>query len=183
MDERFDLAVLGTGPGGYIAAIRAAQLGLRVVAIERDRPGGVCLNWGCIPSKAILSSAGLYDDIKNSRKHGIVCENVTFDYGEVIKRSRQAADRLCKGVEFLFRKNKIRLVAGTGRLTSGKSLEVSAKEDGSRPMKIEADRILLATGSTERVFPGLDVDGERIMTSREAIVAKGIPASIAVIGG
>src|SRR2546427_8821766 len=103
--ERYDLVVIGAGPGGYVAAIRAAQLGLKIAVVEKDRPGGVCLNWGCIPSKAILTSAELYEALKDGERHGIKAHGLSCDYDQVIKRSREVADRLAKGVEFLFKKN------------------------------------------------------------------------------
>ena len=121
--ERYDLVVIGAGPGGYVAAIRAAQLGLKTVVVEKDRPGGVCLNWGCIPSKALLTSAELYENLKESERHGIKVNGLSFDYAQVIKRSREVADRLAKGVEFLLKKNRVPLIAGTGRLESKNSVE------------------------------------------------------------
>src|SRR5215831_19505015 len=108
--EHYDLIVIGAGPGGYIAAIRAAQLGLKTAVVEKDRPGGVCLNWGCIPSKAILISAGLYEELKDSERHGIKVHGMSFDYAQVIKRSREVADRLAKGVGFLLKKNRVPLI-------------------------------------------------------------------------
>src|SRR4051794_29151555 len=115
----YDLVVVGAGPGGYVAAIRAAQLGMRTAVVERDRPGGVCGNWGCIPSKAILSDATLFNEVKAGAKRGIVCEGVRVDFGRVIDRSRETADRQAKGVEFLFKKNGIAYYPGTARLAPG----------------------------------------------------------------
>jgi len=117
----YDLIVVGAGPGGYVAAIRAAQLGLRTVVVERDRPGGVCGNWGCIPSKAILTDAALFAELKAGAARGIVADNIRADFGRVIQRSREVADRQAKGVEFLFKKNNVSYVEGTGRLTRGGS--------------------------------------------------------------
>ena len=179
--ERYDLVVIGAGPGGYVAAIRAAQLGLKTAVVEKDKPGGVCLNWGCIPSKAILTSAELYETIKEGEHFGVKVQGLSFDYGQVIKRSREVAERLAKGVEYLLRKNKIPLVAGTGRL-EGKNrviVETSDKET----QQIEADRVLVATGSGERTLPGLEIDGKQVITSREALVDTEIPEAVLIVGG
>ncbi len=177
--ERFDLAVVGSGPGGYVAAIRAAQLGQRVAVIEEDRPGGVCLNWGCIPSKALLSGAELVDALRNhGETFGVVAGELRLDYGKAIDHSRKTADRLCKGVQSLFKKNAITLVRGRARLTGATSLAVTGPDEGV----VEAANVLLATGSTEWVPPGVSVDGTRVLTSREALVSKTIPAHIVIIG-
>ncbi|MEW6301221.1 MAG: dihydrolipoyl dehydrogenase [Thermodesulfobacteriota bacterium] len=179
--ERYDLVVIGAGPGGYVAAIRAAQLGLRVAVVERDRPGGVCLNWGCIPSKAILTSAELYEAVKEGERHGIKTRGLSCDYAQVIKRSREVADRLAKGVEFLFRKNRITLLAGTGRLEGRNRVVVEA--DGAGAHQVEAERVLVATGSGERSLPGLEIDRRQILTSREALIDAEMPEAIVIIGG
>ncbi len=175
----FDLAVLGSGPGGYVAAIRAAQLGMRVAIVEQDRLGGVCLNWGCIPSKAILHAAELYEAVKKGVP-GLAFEKLSVDYGAVIAASRKAASRLERGVGSLMKKNRIEVVHGRGRLGAGRSLVV-AGEQGEQ--SIEAERVLLATGSTERVFAGVAVDGEHVVTSRQALEAKRLPASVVIVGG
>jgi dihydrolipoamide dehydrogenase len=175
----FDLAVIGSGPGGYVAAIRAAQLGQRVAVIEEDRAGGVCLNWGCIPSKALLTGAELVDQLRNhGDTFGVAAGSLVLDYGKVIDHSRKSADRLCKGVQSLFKKNQITLVRGRGRLASPTRVAVTGDDAG----EIDADRVLLATGSTEWVPPGVSVDGERVLTSREALVSKRMPDSIVIIG-
>ncbi|MCS6925231.1 MAG: dihydrolipoyl dehydrogenase [Candidatus Binatia bacterium] len=178
---QYDLVVIGAGPGGYVAAIRAAQLGLKVAVVERERPGGVCLNWGCIPSKAILTSAELYEAVKEGERHGIKTRGLSCDYAQVIKRSREVADRLAKGVEFLFRKNRIALFSGTGRLEGKNRVVVEANGTGAR--QIEAERILIATGSGERSLPGAEVDGKQILTSREALLDTEVPEAIVIIGG
>ncbi len=175
----FDLAVLGSGPGGYVAAIRAAQLGMRVAIVEQDRLGGVCLNWGCIPSKAILHAAELYEAVKRGVP-GLVFEKLSVDYGAVIGASRKAADRLVRGVGSLMKKNRIEVVHGRGRLAPGRSIVVSG-EKGEQV--IDATNVLVATGSTERVFAGIAIDGERAVTSRQALEAKRLPASVVIIGG
>lgn len=178
-DARFDLAVIGAGPGGYVAAIRAAQLGRKVAVVEEDRPGGVCLNWGCIPSKALLTGAELVDSLKNhGDTFGVSAGQLVLDYGKVIDHSRKSADRLCKGVQALLKKNQIELVRGRGRLASPTSVAVTGEDERA----IEAAHVLLATGSTEWVPPGVAVDGERVLTSREALASKRIPDSIVIIG-
>ena len=132
--RKFDLVVIGAGPGGYVAAIRAAQLGLRVAVVERDKPGGVCVNWGCIPSKAILKSADLYQQMKNAAAYGIVVKGLSVDYGEVIRRSRKVAEKMSKGVSFLFRKNGIELIAGNAVITSPTTVRAGDEEIGGAAM-------------------------------------------------
>lgn len=179
--ERYDLVVIGSGPGGYVAAIRAAQLGLKTAVVEKDRPGGVCLNWGCIPSKAILTSAEMYEDLKDGKHYGIKINGLSCDYPQVIKRSREVADRLAKGVEFLFKKNHIPLLKGSGRLESQNRVVIETDKNGAQ--QVEAERILIATGSSERTLPGLEIDGKQILTSYEALTDSEIPESIVIIGG
>jgi dihydrolipoamide dehydrogenase len=182
-NNRYDLAVIGTGPGGYEAAIRASQLKMRVCAIERDRPGGVCLNWGCIPSKSLLNSAETMEVIRGAGKeHGIETGAVTFDFKRVIQRSREAADKLSRGVRFLFRKNNIDLFEASATFAGPQKLALS-RSDGKPPAApaVEAERILIATGSRERLFPGMKL-GDGMLTSREALVYDQLPESIAVIG-
>ena len=176
----YDLVVLGAGPGGYVAALRAAQLGLRTAVVERDRPGGVCGNWGCIPSKAILTDAALFAELRGGAARGIVADGLRVDYPRVIARSRESADRQAKGVEFLFRKAKVAYHHGTGRLAAG-GIEVSA--DGRDGEHLRTRHLLLATGSRERTLPGLDVDGKLVLTSREALESSELPRSVVIIGG
>ncbi len=174
---RFDLAVVGAGPGGYVAAIRAAQLGMKVAVIERDRVGGVCLNWGCIPTKALLSGAELVEDLtRHGETFGITTAGLVLDYGKLVEHSRKTADRLCKGVQGLLKKNQIELIPGYGRLAGPNSVSVNDEA------LVEADQVLLATGSSEWVPPGLDVDGERVLTSREALESRQVPSRLVVIG-
>jgi len=182
-NNRYDLAVIGTGPGGYEAAIRASQLKMRVCAIERDRPGGVCLNWGCIPSKSLLNSAETMEVIRGAGKeHGIETGAVSFDFKRVIQRSREAADKLSRGVRFLFRKNNIELFEASATFEGPQKLALS-RGDGKPPAApaIEAERVLIATGSRERLFPGMKL-GDGLLTSREALVYDQLPESVAVIG-
>jgi dihydrolipoamide dehydrogenase len=175
----YDLAVIGSGPGGYIAAIRAAQLGMRVAIVEEDRLGGVCLNWGCIPSKAILHAAEMFETVKHGVP-GLRVQGLTADWPGAIDASRKAADRLNRGVASLMKKNQIEVVQGRGRLAGSGQVAVAGAE-GERT--ISAGRVLLATGSTERVFDGIQVDGKRVLTSREALESRAFPASIVIVGG
>lgn len=176
--SRYDLAVLGSGPGGYVAAIRAAQLGSRVAVIEEDRPGGVCLNWGCIPSKALLTGAELAESIRHGATFGITSEGLQFDYAKVVEHSRACADRLCKGVQSLLKKNKITLVRGRGRVAGPNAIEVEGEDAGA----VEADHLLLATGSGEWTPPGIELDDSVVMTSREALASKRRPEHVVIIG-
>lgn len=181
-DERtFDLAVVGAGPGGYVASIRAAQLGMRVALVERDRLGGVCLNWGCIPTKALLQSAHLLSLMRHSGEFGIYADNLRADFGLAVKRSREKAERLSKGIEFLTRKNNVTVYSGEARLASAKGLEI-VDGDGKMSGAIRAERILLATGSRSRMLPNIPVDGKVVLTSTEAMLLDRAPASMIIIG-
>ena len=177
--QRFDVVVVGTGPGGYVAAIRCAQLGLSVAAVEDDRPGGVCLNWGCIPTKALLRNAEIVGLFQRAEEFGITVDKWTADYAQAIQRSRRVADRMAKGVEFLFRKNKITLVPGTGTLKAGNVVEVKGK-DGVQTF--EAKAIILATGSEPRSLPGVTIDEKQVISSNGAVRIEATPASLIVIG-
>ncbi len=183
-NSRYDLVVIGSGPGGYVAAIRASQLKMRVAVVERDRPGGVCLNWGCIPSKALLNSATAMDTIRGaSREHGIEVGEVRFDFKKVIARSRAAAEKLSKGVLFLLKKNKIDYFEADAAITGPHSVSLAQIEGKPAPdaAALEAERILIAAGSGERLFPGMQV-GDGVITSKEALVLDTMPASVLVIG-
>jgi dihydrolipoamide dehydrogenase len=175
----FDVAVVGTGPGGYVAAIRCAQLGLSVAAVEDDRPGGVCLNWGCIPTKALLRNAEVVGLFHRAQEFGITVGSWQADYAQAVQRSRRVADRMAKGVEFLFRKNKITLHAGTGVLTGRNTVEVRGK-DGART--IEAKSIVLATGSEPKSLPGVSIDERQVVSSNGAVRSEARPGSLIVIG-
>jgi len=177
--EKYDLTVIGSGPGGYIAAIRAAQLGMNVAIIERDKAGGVCLNWGCIPSKAILKCAEVYNYFKKSEDYGIKHSGLSYDFSKVIDKSRNASSRLNKGVEQLFRKNKITFYKGSGKVIKENRVAILGKEEN----EIESEKILIATGSVPRTIPGMDIDGKLVMTSDEAIMHREIPDSVLIIGG
>ncbi len=176
----FDVVVVGTGPGGYVAAIRCAQLGLTVAAVEDDRPGGVCLNWGCIPTKALLRNAEVVGLFERAEEFGITVGEWRADYAQAIQRSRRVADRMAKGVEFLFRKNKITLVAGAGTLKSRNVVEVKGKEE---IQTLEARRaVILATGSEPKSLPGVAIDETQVISSNGAVRAEAKPASLIVIG-
>ncbi len=175
----FDLAVIGSGPGGYVAAIRAAQLGMKVAVVESDRLGGVCLNWGCIPSKALLTGAELVENLtQHGATFGISAAGLTLDYGKLIDHSRATADRLTKGVASLFKKNQIEWVRGRGKLVGPKSVAVTGESERA----IEAAHVLLATGSTEWAPPSIPIDGVRVLTSREALESRRMPGKLIVIG-
>ena len=177
--KKFDVVVVGSGPGGYVAAIRCAQLGLSVAAVEDDRPGGVCLNWGCIPTKALLRNAEVVHLVQTADRFGIKVDNVRPDYGEAVKRSRGVADRMAKGVEFLFRKNKITLVPGTGTLTSTTTVEVKGTAGAET---LEAGAVILATGSQPKSLPGVSIDEKLVISSNGAVRNELRPASIVIIG-
>ncbi len=178
--NEYDLVVIGGGPAGYAGAIRAGQLGKKVACIEMDRPGGTCLNWGCIPSKALLKSAELYQKMLHAADFGLSADNVGFDFEKVVTRSRTVANQMASGIEFLFKKNKIDHIKGQGQITVPGMVEI--KEGPDKGKFLKAKNILLATGCKMRPFPGLELDGEKIMTSREALARKDQPESILIIG-
>jgi dihydrolipoamide dehydrogenase len=176
-----DLIVMGGGPGGYVAAIRAAQLGMNVSLVERDALGGICLNWGCIPTKALLRNAEIYQLMQRGDEFGLLCDNVRVDFDKVIRRSRQVAERLSKGVAFLMRKNKINVVSGLGRLAGAGAVTVH-DADGASQATLRAPHIILATGARPRELPGLPFDHPHVVNSSEAMILSDIPASLAIIG-
>jgi dihydrolipoamide dehydrogenase len=175
----YDIVVLGSGPGGYVAAIRAAQLGFKTAIIEKESLGGICLNWGCIPTKALLKSAQVYEYVKHSKDFGIEASG-TPNFEAVIKRSRAVADKMSKGVQFLMRKNKIDVIMGFGKLASKGKLEITDK-DGKTQI-IEAKHIIIATGSRSRELPAMKIDGKKIIGYREAMVLPQLPNSMIVVG-
>lgn len=176
-----DLAVMGGGPGGYVAAIRAAQLGMKVALVECNKLGGVCLNQGCIPTKALLRNAEVLSLVKRAADFGISFDNLRFDFSEAVKRSRRAAQRLSKGVEFLLKKNQVALVRGRGRLASPQKIEVVGA-DGAAQEEVEARHLILATGSRPRSLPGVVPDGKRIITSDDAMILQQVPRSMIILG-
>lgn len=175
----YDVLVLGSGPGGYVAAIRAAQLGFKTAIIEKESLGGICLNWGCIPTKALLKSAQVMEDIKHASGYGITATGQA-DFGAVVKRSRGVADKMSKGVQFLMKKNKIDVVMGFGKLKSRGQVEVTAA-DGSKKI-VEGKHIIIATGGRSRELPALKQDGKKIIGYREAMNLPEQPKSIIVVG-
>jgi len=178
--QQFDVVVVGTGPGGYVAAIRCAQLGLSVATVEDDRPGGVCLNWGCIPTKALLRNAEVVGLFNRAKEFGITVGEWKADYAQAVQRSRRVADRMAKGIEFLFRKNKITLFPGRGTLKSARVVEVAGKDGAAT---LEARRaVILATGSEPKSLPGVTIDEQRIVSSTGAVTNEGRPGSLVVIG-
>jgi dihydrolipoamide dehydrogenase len=179
MSERFDAVIIGSGPGGYVSAIRAAQLGQRVAVVEADRPGGICLNWGCIPTKALLRNAEL-QLFQRAAEFGVTVDNLRADYRVAYTRSRQVADRMSKGVEFLFRKNKITLVPGRGTVTGPGAVRVQAPDGSVRTL--EARAIVLATGAAPKSLPGVPIDKTRVISSDEALRLERLPPSVVVIG-
>jgi len=174
----YDVAIVGGGPGGYVAAIRAGQLGLKTVLIEKDRVGGICLNWGCIPSKALLTNAELVRLVQRGQEFGIACDNPRFDFAAAIDRSRQVVDRMVSGVEFLLQKNKVDIMKGAGTLKSGS--EVAVEQTGD---VIRAKNVIIASGGFARTLPGVAVDGSTVISSREALELRQVPESIAIVGG
>lgn len=177
--EKFNLVVIGSGPGGYVAAVRASQLGLKTACIEKDRVGGICLNWGCIPTKALLKNAEVLNHIKHSSNFGITLSGYEVDFEKVIKRSRSVADRLSKGVELLFKKNNITKIVGSAKLLSAHEIEITS-ESGAQ--KISADKIIIATGARSRPIPSVDFDGEKVISSKEAMVLPQTPKNFVIIG-
>jgi dihydrolipoamide dehydrogenase len=180
MADTYDLVVLGSGPGGYVAAIRAAQLGMKTAIVEREQLGGICLNWGCIPTKALLRTAEIFHLMHKAGDFGLVAENIGFDAKKVVARSRAVARQLSNGVSFLMRKNKITVVMGEGKL-AGKG-KLSVTKDGKPVADIEAKHIILATGARARSLPGLEPDGKLVWTYKEAMIPEAIPKSLLVVG-
>ena len=178
-EQSFDIAIIGSGPGGYVAAIRASQLGLKTAIVERERLGGICLNWGCIPTKALLRTSELYHTLQRADEFGLQVNGVAFDLDKLVKRSRSVADRLSKGVAGLMKKHKIQVIEGEGRL-AGKS-KISVK-NGKDMAEVTAKHIVLATGARARTLPGLEPDGKLVWTYKEAIVPDAMPKSLLVIG-
>jgi len=176
----YDLLVLGGGPAGYAAAIRAGQLGKKAVVVEMERAGGTCLNWGCIPSKALLKSAEAYQNALQSDEFGISCENVQYDFEKIIQRSRNVADQMGGGIEYLFKKNKVDYIVGKGMVHAPGMVEIT--DGDQKGSYLKASKILIATGCKPRSLEEVKVDGERVMTSREALVMKKQPTSIAIMG-
>ena len=177
---KFDIAIIGSGPGGYVAAIRASQLGKKVAIIERENLGGICLNWGCIPTKALLKSAQVFDYINHSDDYGISIKDAKVDFDGMVKRSRGVADGMSKGIAFLMKKNKIEVINGTGKL-AGKG-KINVTDDKGKSSIVEADHIILATGARSRELPNIPIDGKNVVGYRDAMVLPKQPKEMIVIG-
>lgn len=177
----FDLIVIGSGPGGYTAAVRASQLGMKTALVERDRLGGICLNWGCIPTKALLKNAEMLNLFRKSEEFGISHDNLRFDFSKIIQRSRGVADKSEKGVAFLMKKNSVTTFTGSAKLAGNGVVEIY---DSSQKLKetVSAARILLATGARARALPGINFDGTRVISSTEAMNLKEVPESLLIVG-
>jgi len=178
---KYDVIVIGSGPGGYPAAIRSAQLGKKVAIIERESLGGICLNWGCIPTKALLKSAQVFEYINHSEDYGINVSGIKADFTGMVKRSRGVANNMSKGIQFLMKKNKIEVIMGTGKLQRGKKVEVLNAE--GKTTTYDADHIILATGGRAKELPNLPIDGEKIIGYRKAMTLEKRPKSMVVVGG
>ncbi len=178
--ESCDLVIIGGGPGGYVAAIRAAQLGFRVTLVEEKHLGGICLNWGCIPTKALLRNAEIVRLLGEGKQFGFSLEGLSVDYAAAIRRSRKVSARLVKGVAMLMRKNGIEVVEGHGSLLDAQTVQINLREGGER--RVRARHIVLATGARARLLPGLEADGKRILTARHALERTALPRSAVIIG-
>jgi len=176
----FDLIVVGSGPGGYVTAIRASQLGLKTAIVEKENLGGICLNWGCIPTKALLKSAQVFEYINNAEDYGINVAGADADFAAIVKRSRTVAGGMSKGIEFLMKKNKIEVLKGMGKVAPGKKVVVT--DDKGKATEYTAKNIILATGARSRVLPNLPQDGQKIIGYREALTLKEAPKKMIVVG-
>jgi len=177
---KYDVIIIGSGPGGYVTAIRASQLGFKVAVVEKENLGGICLNWGCIPTKALLKSAQVYDYLKHVDEYGLKAEAIDKDFEAVIKRSRNVADGMSKGVQFLMKKNKIDVIDGFGKIKTGKKVDVTAA-DGT-VTEYSADHIIIATGARSRELPNLPQDGEKVIGYRQAMTLPTQPKKMIVVG-
>ncbi|EIJ39463.1 dihydrolipoyl dehydrogenase [Galbibacter orientalis] len=178
--SKYDVIVLGSGPGGYVTAIRASQLGFKTAVVEKENLGGVCLNWGCIPTKALLKSAQVFEYLKHADDYGIKVKDVDKDFDAVVKRSRNVADGMSKGVQFLMKKNKIDVLEGFGKLKSGKKIDVKDKD--GKTTEYSADHIIIATGARSRELPSLPQDGKKVIGYREAMTLPKQPKKMIVVG-
>src|SRR6056297_940230 len=173
--SKYDIIVLGSGPGGYVTAIRASQLGFKTAVVEKESLGGVCLNWGCIPTKALLKSAQVFEYLKHAEDYGLKVKDAEHDFDAVVKRSRGVADGMSNGVKFLMKKNKIDVIEGYGKVKPGKKVEVDGKD-------YSADHIIIATGARSRELPSLPQDGKKVIGYREAMTLEKQPKSMIVVG-
>ncbi|MGS2763175.1 dihydrolipoyl dehydrogenase [Sinomicrobium sp. M5D2P9] len=178
--SKYDVIVVGSGPGGYVTAIRASQLGLKTAIVEKENLGGVCLNWGCIPTKALLKSAQVFEYLKHAGDYGLSVKEYDKDFGAVVKRSRGVADGMSKGVQFLMKKNKIDVINGYGKVKPGKKVEVTGSDD--KKTEYQADHIIIATGARSRELPSLPQDGKKVIGYREAMNLSEQPKKLIVVG-
>ena len=178
--NQYDVIIIGGGPGGYVAGIRASQLGKKVLIIENNHLGGICANWGCIPTKSLLKNANVYDILKNASKYGIEIEKMSVNWEKVIKRSRDVVKRLSKGIEYLLKKNKIDYVVAKGKLLSENI--VSAIDKDSQEMQYKGENVIIATGARAKYFPGMEPDGDKVLTYKEAMIQNQQPKSLVIIG-
>lgn len=178
--NNFDLIVIGSGPGGYVAAIRASQLGMKVAIVEKENLGGICLNWGCIPTKALLKSAQVFDYLNHAKEYGIEVNEINANFQEIIQRSRNVAESMSKGVQFLMKKNNIEVIYGYGKVLPGKRVEITQNEGGIKILK--ANNVLLATGGRAKQLFSLPIDGKKIIDYRKAMVLENLPKKMAIVG-
>ena len=176
----YDVIVIGSGPGGYVAAIRASQLGLKTAIVEKERLGGICLNWGCIPTKALLKSAQVFEYLNHAKEYGIGADNIKADFPAIIKRSRDVADGMSKGIQFLMKKNKIDVLEGIAKIKPGKKIEIT--DAANKVSVVEGKHIILAVGARSRTLPNLKQDGKKIIGYREALCLPTLPKSMIVVG-
>ncbi|MFV0530911.1 MAG: dihydrolipoyl dehydrogenase [Flavobacteriales bacterium] len=176
---KYDVIVLGSGPGGYVAAIRASQLGLKTAVVEKENLGGICLNWGCIPTKALLKSAQVFKYLQQAQDFGLKANDVGYEFDKVIGRSREVAEKMSKGVEFLLKKNKIDVLWGSGKIKVGKKIDVTNEENTT---EYTADHIIIATGARSRVLPNLPQDGKKVIGYRQALTLSEVPKKLIVVG-
>ena len=176
----YDIIVLGSGPGGYVTAIRASQLGFKTAIVEKESLGGVCLNWGCIPTKALLKSAQVFDYLKHASDYGLKVENPDKDFTAVVQRSRNVAEGMSKGVQFLMKKNKIEVISGFGKLKSANTITVTAEDKSTQD--IEGKHIIIATGARSRELPNLPQDGKKVIGYRKAMTLEKQPKRLIVVG-
>ncbi len=178
-DTKYDLLVIGSGPGGYVAAIRASQLGMKVGVVERAELGGICLNWGCIPTKALLKSANVFEYIQHAQDYGIEVKDASVDFGGMVQRSREVAGAMSKGIQFLFKKNKIDVINGFGKLKAGKKVEV---DNEGKKTDYVAEHIIVATGARSKELPAMPIDGKKIIGYRKAMTLEDRPKKMVVVG-
>jgi len=176
----FDLVIIGSGPGGYVAAIRAAQLGLKTAIVEKEKLGGICLNWGCIPTKSLLKSSQIFSTLKKASFYGIKSENIQINFSSIIERSRSVAEKMSKGINYLMQKNKITVFFGKAELKEGKKIKIINNE--GKEMEYKASFIIIATGATAKKIPNLPQDGKKIIGYREALTLSSLPKRMVIVG-